>query len=326
MVTLKRPHYFLFALLGTFFNPLVIHWYGTSRTFIVIVPITLLVWFAVKWDEFVVIDAKSRLGEILLGGGVYAADFVWNGLSQSAIGLLDMFVLMVALIVAFFGLKSVRQHFLLPTAYLGVLVFSYPAENAIPEIQSVQNFLAQVLVGMLTLMGIKASIWASNSDIVTVWGRQGIPGANPFALWIEKSCTGVKGMLAYGSLAILMVLDLKATVGRKLLISLVGLVGTFGINILRLFVIFLSAYQWGVDAGLEVHAYLGYLLFIAWILVYWSIAFRYVSGPTMISQTTQAALTSNGPAVELLLLLSAYIRLGTPVNKSNLSYEEERRI
>ncbi len=279
MMSLRRSHYFLLALLATFFNPLVILWYGTSQTFILVVPVTLLVWFAVKWDSFVKLSAKSGWAEVILGGTVYLGDLTWNAYSHSAIGLSDMLVLTLALIVGFFGFRSIKQEFLLPTAYLAVLAFSYYAEFHIPQIQALQNFLAQVVVSVLTPLGIKTMVWSSSSDIITVWGRQGIPGPNPFSLWIEKDCTGVKGMLAYGSLAILMVLDVKTTLRRKIVVTVVGLAGTFIVNIGRLLVIFLSAYNWGVDAGLTVHAYLGYGLFIAWVLVYWTLALRYVSGP-----------------------------------------------
>ncbi len=276
---MRRPHYFLMALLATFFNPLVLALYGVSETFIVVVPLTLLVWFAVKWDAFTKLDAKSSLGEIILGMGIYSGNFARNILTNSIFGIFDMLVVLVGLMISFFGLRAIRQHFLLPTAYLGVLVVTYQIENRLPEIQVLQNFLAQTVVGVLNPIGVKASIWSLNQDIITVWGRQGIPGPNPFALWIEKNCTGVKGMLAYGSLAILMILDITAPIRRKLMVVLVGLAGTFLVNIGRLLVIFLSAYQWGVDAGLAVHAYLGYGLFIAWVLVYWTLSFRYFSGP-----------------------------------------------
>ncbi len=68
---------------------------------------------------------------------------------------------------------------------------------------------------------------------------------------------------------------------RKLAITLAGLAGTFLVNIARLLVIFFSAYQWVINAGLAIHAYLCYGLFIVWVLVYWMIAFRYASPPIM---------------------------------------------
>lgn len=275
---MQRPHYFLIALLATFFNPIVLALYGTSETFIVVIPLTLLVWFAVKWDAFVRIDAKSSLSEVILGMGIYAGNFLRNFLTGSGFGMFDMLVVSVGLIVSFFGLRAIKQHFLLPTAYLAVLVATYQVETRLPELQVLQNFLAQIIVGVLNPLGIRADLWTFNTDVITVWGRPGIPEPNPFALWIEKSCTGVKGMLAYGSLALLMIMDIPASRGKKIAMALVGLAGTFLVNIARLLVIFLSAYQWGVEAGLTVHSYLGYGLFIAWVFLFWTMTLRYVSG------------------------------------------------
>ncbi len=280
-IALTRPHYFLLALLAAFFNPFVIYtsYHGGTSVFLVVIPITLLVWLAIKWDTFVRLTSKSSHVEVVLGSTLLAADYARNAILDSRFGMLDMLVVVVGLIIAFFGLKAVRQHFLLPTVYLAVLVSVYRLEDTLPQMQILQNFLAQVMVAVLNPLGIRATLWQSSRDVVTVWGRPGVPGPNPFSLWIEQGCTGVKGMFAYGALAILMVLDVPAPLRKKLAVTLVGLAGTFFINIGRLLTIFLAAYAWGVDAGLTVHSYLGYGIFIVWILVYWSVALRYVSGP-----------------------------------------------
>ncbi len=290
MVPLRRPHYFLLALLAAFFNPLVLVWYGTSTIFIVVVPITLLVWFAAKWDSFIRLDAKSSITEMALGGAIYAVNTARNVLLNSIFGVFDMLIVLIALVIAFFGIKAIKQHFLLPSVYLSVLVVSYQMELVLPEIQGLQNLLAQMVATSLNGLGIRATVLTYNPDVVTVWGRPGIPGPNPFSLWIENQCTGVKSMLAFGSLAILMIMDLNMTRGKKLAIALTGLVGTFVVNIGRLLAIFLSAYGWGVEAGLTVHNYLGYGLFIAWVLLYWTLSFKYASGPqTSLPQSTPQA-------------------------------------
>ncbi|MBO3810044.1 MAG: exosortase/archaeosortase family protein, partial [Candidatus Brockarchaeota archaeon] len=90
-------------------------------------------------------------------------------------------------------------------------------------------------------------------------------------------CTGVKGMLAYGSLAALLVFDIKTSLRRKIIATLIGLLGTLLVNILRLALIFLTVYFLGIDAGLLIHTYLGYSLFIIWVLSFWTVAFRYLT-------------------------------------------------
>ncbi|MGQ9597299.1 MAG: exosortase/archaeosortase family protein [Thermoproteota archaeon] len=96
-------------------------------------------------------------------------------------------------------------------------------------------------------------------------------------LVIDGPCTGIKGMLAYGSLAALLVFDVKAPVGRKMIAASIGLLGTLLVNILRLALIFLAVYLLGIDAGLMIHTYLGYSLFIIWVLSFWTLAFKYLT-------------------------------------------------
>jgi exosortase/archaeosortase family protein len=97
-------------------------------------------------------------------------------------------------------------------------------------------------------------------------------------LVIDGPCTGVKGMLAYGSLAALLMFDVKAPLRRKVIATSIGLLGTLLVNILRLALIFLAVYFLGIEIGLLIHTYLGHSLFIAWVLCFWSIALRWFHG------------------------------------------------
>jgi len=59
----------------------------------------------------------------------------------------------------------------------------------------------------------------------------------------------------------------------------------------RLFGVFLAFEYLGVDAGTQVHVYFGYTLFIVWVLVFWSLAFKYLM------PRQSPALANIGPAV-----------------------------
>jgi len=64
---------------------------------------------------------------------------------------------------------------------------------------------------------------------------------------------------------------------RLAIVFAVGFIGAFLINIVRLFGVFLAFEYLGVSVGTDVHVYLGYSLFIVWVLVFWSLAFRYLT-------------------------------------------------
>lgn len=273
MITINRPYLFLiFTMLG-FFAPLLL--FGTSLTFIVIVPFTILIWFVARWEEISEIRETGNLVEILLAPAMYFLNLVRNALGFSngfqGIGLFDMLIAFVAVCLAFYGFKGLKQ-FILPTIYISILIVGYQLEFAIIEVSFLENFLAHLISSILNVFGI---VTFTNNNLVSLYSRQG----NYYNLLIDASCTGIKGMLAYGSLAILMILDIKTTYKRKLIWTAIGLIGTFIVNILRLLSIFLAAYLLEIETAVAIHTYLGYSLFIVWVLIFWTIAFKYMSTP-----------------------------------------------
>jgi len=267
---INRAYVFLIFVMLAFFAPLFL--FGTSLTFIVVVPFTILVWFLARWQEIVKVEKRGKLSEIVLGSVIYASNIVRNALGFSegfqGIGLFDMLIAFIAVCIAIYGFKGLKE-FILPMTYLSILIVGYQLEFAITEVAFLENFLAHLMASLLKVFTITAS---SNSNIVTLYSRQG----NLHHLLVDAPCTGIKGMLSYGSLAILMILDIKATYRRKLLWTAIGTIGTFIINIIRLLSIFLAAYFLEIDAALTIHTYLGYSLFIVWVLIFWTIAFKYM--------------------------------------------------
>ena len=269
---ISRQYQFLLFLLLAFFNPVTLFVTGTSKTFIIVVPCTLLVWFAAKWDNIAGISETSNFPEKLLGLGIYALDIAYNILFKGfGFGLIDMLAAFVSVCIAFYGLRGVK-HFRLPTAYLAILIVGNQLENRITEVAFLQSFLANLITSMLNVLGISASADGNVVALTTIHGKGE-------SLIVDASCTGIKSILAYGSLAVLMILDVKTTNKRKALSTAIGFIGTFLVNILRLLIIFLTVYFFGLAAGLAVHVYLGYSLFIVWVFMFWIIAFKYLLKP-----------------------------------------------
>jgi exosortase/archaeosortase family protein len=94
---------------------------------------------------------------------------------------------------------------------------------------------------------------------------------------VAGSCTGLQGILAFGLLSTMTLLDFKPKLSRIVPLFAVGFAGAFLINILRLLVVFLTFEFLGFDAGTTMHVYFGYLIFVAWVLVFWSLAFNYLA-------------------------------------------------
>jgi len=276
---INRSYIFLALTMLSFFNPVTLVFFKFSYTFIVIVPFTLLIWFAADWTEISKIQKKGSAPEILLGLTIYGLNLARNLLAlneKPMFGLADMFIAFICVCLAVYGARAIRK-FTLPIAYIAILVVGYQLEFMITEIKFLEDFLAQVVTSALNFLTIGASV---NCNLVTIQSPRGA-----FQFVIDAPCTGIKGMLAYGSLAVLMALDVKTTRKRKGICILVGAVGTFLVNILRLIAIFLSCYFFGQETAMAVHMHLGYSLFIVWVITFWAIAFKYIVVPTGVPKT-----------------------------------------
>jgi exosortase/archaeosortase family protein len=242
---------------------------NTSWTFTFAVLLTFLTWFLVKWEDFLKIEPKSSFYEIVFGVLLITGNMVRNIVNTSSFGIFDMLVMLLGLYSAFFGIRATR--FFLPLiAYTIILLVGYQLEFLLEQVKVLEYFLASLMNSMLKSLNIVS--WVAG-NIVIMMDRVG----ETHNLVIDGPCTGVKGMLAYGSLAVLLVFDVRASLKRKLVATSIGLLGTLLINILRLALIFLAVYFLGIDIGLIIHTYLGYGLFIIWVLSFWTIAFKYLT-------------------------------------------------
>jgi len=124
-----------------------------------------------------------------------------------------------------------------------------------------------------------------------------LPNGSPIFLEVSGACTGLQGILAFGMLSTMSLLDLKPRISRLVPIFTIGFLGAFLINILRLLVVFLTFEYFGLDAGTTMHIYFGYLLFVGWVLAFWALAFRYLvpSNVTTLASMQTAKLGQHGP-------------------------------
>jgi exosortase/archaeosortase family protein len=220
-----------------------------------------------KWGQLKALQHRSRHWEELVGGGLVLLDFLENLLAHSAIGLVDMLVIFAGLWISFYGFSAFR-FFILPTLYIGILIAGYQIEYHIPSIANLEEFIAGLMASMMQAIGVKATL---SGNIVSLYG------STPIFLQVDGPCTGLQGILAFGMLASMTVLDVKSRLRRTLPILAIGFAGAFLINFARLAMIFLSFEFLGVAIGEATHAYVGYLLFLAWVVVFWSFAFKYLT-------------------------------------------------
>jgi exosortase/archaeosortase family protein len=265
---LERAHVFVLSLVVAFSAPAVIPRFGIDDPYFFIMGLVLFAWFSIKWGSVKRLPNRSTLLEILLGGLVVAAIYVYKIVINSPLGLLDMIAVFAGVTLTFYGFRAFKL-FWVPTTYGIVLLLGYQLENILPTYTAaLQDWMANVMASSMRILGIQA---ATSGYIVSMNSSSG-----PLSLSVEGDCTGVQGILAFGMLSTLAVLDIKAKFSKLLPLFAIGFLGAFLINIVRLFGVFLTFEYLGVVLGNEVHVYLGYLLFIAWVMVFWAMAFRYL--------------------------------------------------
>lgn len=264
----SRTNAFLLAMAAAFLLPAALPGMSLDFPYFFIMVIVLMAWFIMKWESYKAIDLKSRRLEVILGVGIVAADYAENAILDSSVGLIDLTLIFSALVITFFGIRAFK-FFWVPVVYGLVLLLGYQIENSIPNYVALQNWMAGVMASSMNFLGVSASV----SGHVVVLNT----GTNTLLLSVEGDCTGIQGILAFGMLSTMALLDMKPKVSRLIPLFVVGFAGAFVINILRLIVVFLTFEFFGVDAGTTMHVYFGYVIFIAWVMVFWAMAFRYLA-------------------------------------------------
>jgi exosortase len=208
-------------------------------------------------------------GRWTLAISVMAAAYLYNAIRGSSVGIIDLLVIFLGAVVFTYGVRSFRL-FWVPATYGIVLLLGYQIEIYAPNYVVLQNWLAGVMASAVSAMGIPAT---ASGHIVSMNMSNGMP----VQLDVNGECTGLQGILAFGLLSTMALLDVKPKISRLVPLLAIGFAGAFLINIVRLIVVFLTFEFLGVDAGNTMHVYFGYLIFIAWVMVFWTLAFRYLA-------------------------------------------------
>lgn len=267
---LSRATAFAVSLIAVFLAPAIIPGVGIFDIYFFIIVLVLLAWFSIKWKAVRELKTKGSVLEVALGVAAVMGLYAYKIHGQTTFGILDDTILFGAIALAFYGLRSFKL-FWVPTVYGVVLLFGYQVEGLIPNYLAMQDWLAGIMASAMNLMGIASTV---SGHLVTLSSSGG-----PLALDVQGDCTGLQGILAFGLLSTMSVLDIKPRMSRLVPIFIIGFLGAFLINIVRLFLVFVTFEYLGVAAGTTVHVYAGYALFIVWVLAFWSIAFRYLGPP-----------------------------------------------
>lgn len=130
-------------------------------------------------------------------------------------------------------------------------------------LQSIVPWIVTVVTLILEPMGYHVQYNFTNC-LLTV----NKPGSDPFRALIYWPCAGVYSLFIYTFVILLFLKGTAISLKGKVIYFIVGAVGTFFVNCLRVAAICKLAVDQGPEAGKLFHTYYGELFFIAWIIIY----------------------------------------------------------
>ena len=190
------------------------------------------------------------------------------GLGHPSYSIGDFSIFLSGLGLVVFGLLGLES-FILPVLIPLVAVVGFDFYDLIiRHIDWLTAPLVPVLVfldvSLLRLSGVPA---ISQGTIISFLSKTGAP----IYLQIGGDCTGIWSLGTFTIATIIVLVGFPQAISRrggKYL--LIGYLGTYFANILRIYVISLSGYFFGPSGVMEqVHIYIGWVVFTLWMVIFW---------------------------------------------------------
>lgn len=180
----------------------------------------------------------------------------------------DFSILLSGISLVFFGIIGKRLLFLpvvLPAiAVIGFqfyekvnVYFQWLSAPLIPPIVASTGFLLKMIGTQFTIRENLVSFVSSTGEYVN--------------LIISTDCTGIWSLGTFTITCIIILVSFpQARTGKSYVLFLVGYIGTYITNILRVWFIVLVGYYWGSLAAVKsAHDYFGWILFSIWVIIFW---------------------------------------------------------
>ena len=190
----------------------------------------------------------------------------------------DFLILLSGIGLIVFGLFRFRSY-LLPVAIPCIAVVGFQLYEIF--LVNEQTLSAPLLpftiffgTNLLILLGIPVVI---NGDLVGFISKTG----DPIYLQITPECTGIWSLGTFTIMVLLVLYTFPEALKKRstYLMILIGYLGTYAGNILRIGAIAMSGYLYGPTGAIEnTHLYFGWIIFLCWMIVFWYIFFTKILG------------------------------------------------
>ena len=180
-------------------------------------------------------------------------------------GVANYAIFILGLFLFFFEVPALKESF--TTLFLIAAAIASPLVGKWinPHLEPMVPFFVQAMGLTLTVLGFPIEIATSNAL------RLQMPGGSAMVLGIEAGCIGIDSFLTFAVIIVVIMMEDPSSLRTKLLWSVAGTIGTFIVNILRVSLIFVVIYYFGFENWGVIHSRIGYVLFIAWLTLFFLI-------------------------------------------------------
>lgn len=214
--------------------------------------------------------AEPGLAQKILGGlfliasifAYYAVVLVFPQLADPY-GIPNYVIHLLGLFLVFFNLSALREAFS-PLFLIVASTSSFFLSDFLEPFLSpyVVPLFMHVIAAALGIMRLPATV-DYQSRIITLNTPSGyVP---TLFIW---GCVGVYSTMVFSIILIVILAEERSSLQTKLLWGVIGIFGTNIVNVIRVISIYLTDYFAGKEVGAEVHYFVGYVFFIAWLAVF----------------------------------------------------------
>ncbi|WP_342304720.1 archaeosortase C [Methanolobus sp. ZRKC5] len=205
---------------------------------------------------------KSSRNYFLIGGFIVAADLVYNFINKSNIGTLDSIVFFVgaSLIAMGTNKKDIKQlgefGFYISSIFTALYLIFYSAFGLL-KIDFLHifdhYFVLMPTVSIIKYFGIPVEIISTETVILY--------GAEPMTIVIGGPCSGLYSMfLLIGIVAGYSRIE-RMDISQSLRLLGLAVLVAYLANLVRVIILYITAYLYGMDVMMIVHTHIGWIIF-----------------------------------------------------------------
>lgn len=128
----------------------------------------------------------------------------------------------------------------------------------------VTPFFAQLMASIMNLLGIETTLQPINDSQIMIF--RGLRGT--FSGLFTWYCVGVSYVLIFSIMLVVLLLEEHRNLKSSIIWSIIGIAGIWLLNVLRVTIMLLTYYFYGVDFAAIIHYVIGYTIFITWLTVF----------------------------------------------------------